>query len=206
MAQTLDQWHAKLKKWVPSWWFENKFNLSVGVTDAVFYAAAAVFQRIEQDMEDQQKSTFYTQSPAPIIDLLGDERSVPRISGELDPSYETRVQNSLFRNVGEVILQAQIDSQLVVTPSFLIENEQYGFYDDPDVSQANGIPYFDDYWTRYLDMTKNYNWWTVIIPVQTGGVDATIMQNIISVIEQNKAFGTTYDVLYRSASDTDTND
>ena len=205
-AQTVDQWYAKLKKWVPSWWFENKYNKNIPVTEAIFYAAAAVYQRAEQDMIDQQSATFILDSPSPIIDLLGDERSLPRIVGESDGAYEIRVQNSLFRNVGEVILQSLIDSQLNNGNSFLIENEQYEFFDDPDLTTTNGIPYFDDYWTRWLDFTKTYNWWTVIIPLQTGGTAATIMANIIAVIEANKALGTTYDVLYESSSDTDTDD
>lgn len=205
-AQTVDQWFAKLKKWVPSWYFENKFNRNVAVTEAIFYGAAAVYQQIEQDMLDQQAATFLLSSPGPIIDLLGDERSLPRIAGESDASYEVRVQNSLFRNVGEVELQALIDSQLHVTPSFLIENEQDFFFDDADVSLTHGIPYFDDYWSRFLMIEKTYNWWTVIIPLQTGGVDATIMTNVIAIIEANKALGTTYDVLYQDSADTDTDD
>ena len=205
-AQTVDQWYAKLKKWVPGWWFENNNNLSVAVTSAIFYGAAAVYQQIEQDMLDQQAATFILNSPAPVLDLLGDERSVARTTGESDASFQPVVQNCLFRNVGQVELLALINAQLTVTPAFLIENEQYGFYDDADVSTTNGIPYFDDYWSRWLSTQKTYNWWTVIIPIQTGGTDATIMANLISIIEANKALGTTYDVLYRSSSDTDTDD
>lgn len=205
-AQTVDQWFAKLKKWVPSWYFENRFNRNVAVTEAIFYGAAAVYQQVEQDMIDQQSATFILDSPAPILDLLGDERSQIRTTGETDGSFQPVVQNCLFRNVGEVELLALVNAQLNNGPAYLIENEQAFFFDDPDVTETNGIPYFDDYWTRWLEHAKTYNWWTVITPIQTGGVDATIMLNLIAIIEANKALGTTYDVLYGSSSDTDTDD
>jgi hypothetical protein len=205
-AQTLQQWHDKLKKWVPGWWFQNQYNMSVAVTDAVFFAAAAVFQQAEQDMLDQQAATFYTASPGPIIDLLGDERGLKRLAGQSDAAYDVSVQNCLFRNVGQVVIQAQINAQLNNGAAFFIENEQYGFYDDADVTQTNGIPYFDDYWTRFIPRTKTYNFWTAIIPLQTAGTQATIMTNIVAAIEANKALGTSYDILYESASDTDSDD
>ena len=180
--------------------------MSVAVTDAVFFAAAAVFRQVEQDMIDQQASTFYTQSPVPIIDLLGDERSTPRIPGQSDASYDSTVQNCLFRNVGEAELLTLINAQLNNGAAFMIENEQYGYYDDPDTSETAGFLYYDDQWSIWLSGQKNYNWWTVSIPLQTGGVQATMKANVISVIELNKALGTTYDVIWNTTGYYETED
>lgn len=204
-AQTQQQWYDKISRWVPSWWFENKFGKNV--TQAIFWGAAAIYQQIEQDMMDSQQSTFILDSAAPILDLLGDEREQVRTSGQSDASFRPVVQNCLFRNVGYDELLILIKAQLVVTAGvWLFQNQQEFFFDDPDISETNGIAYFDDYWTRLLESTKTYNWWTLIVPIQTGGVDATIMANLVSIIKQNAALGTTYDILYLSSSDTDTND
>lgn len=206
MALTIDQWNAKVTKWVPSLHFVDHGKESGIVAKAFFYAMAGMFQQIQQDTDDAQASTFFGDSIAPVIDLLGDERSAPRKSGETDRPYGTRLSNILSLPVGEVQLAAFINAVLNNDTAFMIENEQYGFYDDPDLTTTQGFLYFDDIYSRWIDERKWYNWWTVIIPIQTAGVQATIMSNIVDAIENNKALGTTYDILFGSASDTDTDD
>lgn len=201
MALTAAQWFSKLKKFVPGWIFEKDVN-----SQAIFQAEAAVCHQIQQDTDDAQTSTFITDAVAPVLDLHGDERSLPRNTGELDAAYSARVQNCLFVPVGETQLQLAIDQQLNNGSAFLIENEQYGFLDDADVSETPGIPYCDDYYTRVISGHKWCNWWTVIIPIQTAGSAPVIQAGLIAAIESNKALGTTYDVLYESSSDTDTDD
>lgn len=196
MALNQSQWYAKITKWVPGWMFKKKI-----LSPAVFQAIAAVFAQIQKDTDDAQTSTFITESAAPVLDLHGDERTIPRLTGELDASYAPRVQSGLFVGVGQQLLESVIDPILFSGDAFMIENEQYGFYDDPDVSMTPGYPYYDDYWTRWLDHQKWYNWWTLIIPDQTGAPSITLIQQaIIAVIETNKAFGTTYDVLDETGS------
>lgn len=192
MALTLQQWHDKIEKFVPRWYFEE----IDGLADAVFWGVAAVFHGIQQDVDDQQAATFITESEAPILDLLGDERSIIRNPGEGDPSYAGRIQSGLFVSVGLAELQTVVNAALNNGPAFFIENLQYGYYDDPDISETPGFLYYDDYYSRWLDLTKWYNWWTVIIPEQTAGDANIIKAAVISGIESNKAFGTTYDILY----------
>jgi hypothetical protein len=201
-ALTTDQWYAKLQKFVPSWYFEEPD----GECAALYYSLAAMFSQIQEDTDSQQAACFILTSSAPVIDLIGAERECPRLPGESTAAYAVRMQNSLFLPVGETELQSVIDAALNNGEAFLIDNQEYGFFDDADITETNGIPYFDDYWTRWLISQKTYNWWTAIIPEQTGGVDATIQATIIASIEANKAEGTTYDILYKSASDTDTDD
>lgn len=195
-AQTVQQWHDKIKRWVPSWHFQNRYNLNVAVTDALFYAAAAVFQQIEQDMLDQQNSTFILNSTAPIIDLLGRERSFPRVAGEDDADYEVGVQNCLFVKCGEPTLYAAILAEMNNGVPFMILNQQYGFYNDADVTETPGFLYYNDEWSFWQSREKTYNWWTVVIPIQTGGDMTTIAANIVAAIELTKAAGTTYDIIF----------
>jgi hypothetical protein len=197
VALNLSQWYAKITKFVPSWYFERK-DVSGALSPGVFKAIASVFQQLQQDTDDQQASTFITESAAPVLDLLGDERNTPRTLGESDISYAPRVQLALFVPVGESQLQMGVDGLLNNGTAFFIENEQYGFWDDPDTSEDEGFLYYDDDYSRWLELTKWYNWWTLIIPGQTAGDVTAILASVISFIEANKALGTTYDVLYDS--------
>lgn len=197
MSLTADQWYAKISKFVPSWYFEDK-ELSVCFTRGTFKAIAAVFAAVSTDTDDQQDETFIMDSDAPFLDLHGDERSFPRTIGESDATYRPEVRDSLFRPVGAEFIQAQVNAQLNNGVGQFYENYKNGFLDDAFFS--------DDDVSRTVAGAKWYDWWTVIIPVQTGGDLAQIKANVISVIETNKALGTTYDILWHDAADTDTGD
>lgn len=116
MAQTQAQWYAKISKFVPSWFFEKG-----DLTPAVFQAIAAVFQGIEQDTEDQQTATFITKSVMPIIDLLGDERSVTRQPGESNIVYGKRIQ-SLLNQANPFALLIVINALLIKGTATLREH------------------------------------------------------------------------------------
>jgi hypothetical protein len=190
MALDQAQWYAKIKRWVPSWYFEKNQYAA-----AVFQGLAAVFAQIQQDIDDAQAATFILDSPGPVIDLLGDERDTPRLTGESDASYQPRVQNSLFQKVSLAQLQSLVNAVLNNGPAFFIDNEEYGYFDDPDVSSNPGFLYYDDYYSRWISLSKWYNWFTVIIPAQTGGNDTLIQQAVVAALEANIAFGVTYDIL-----------
>jgi hypothetical protein len=197
MAQTQAQWYAKISKWVPAGFFLDQGGTndeSEALTEAVLQAFAGIFAQCDQDLTDQQAATFILQSSAPIIDLLGDERNVPRPEGYTDAEYAPVIQNSLFLSVGSAQLAANINAVLNNGPVFMINNQEYGYFDDADVSETPGFPYYDDYYTIWLDLRKWYNWWTCIIPVQTGGNLASIMTAIVTAIQNNMALGTTYDI------------
>jgi hypothetical protein len=72
----------------------------------------------------------------------------------------------------------------------MIENNLYGFFGD-DL-------FFDDTESRLLDGTKNFDWLTFIIPVQTGGDQSAIKTALIKATDESKAFGVTYDILYQT--------
>lgn len=197
MAQTQSQWLAKISKFVPGWYFEDK-EQDVCFTVGVFNGVAAVFAQIAADADDQQASTFILDSAAPVTDLHGDERTLPRLTSEADGSYAARIQNCLFQPVGDQKLLAVINASLNNGVGVMIENEVYGFYDDPDTTENPGFLYFDDYWSRWLSTTKWYNWWTLITPEQTAGDQTVIKTNLVAAIETNKALGTTYDIKYET--------
>lgn len=197
MALSQAQWFTKLKKWVPSWYFGENAPFA----PAVWQGIAAVFAQIQQDSDDAQLQTFILPSTAPIDDLHGDERTLPRLAAELDPHYNIRIQNCLFRAVGNAQLDDVVDAEIFAGDPFFIENEQYGFFDDPDLTAAPGFMYYDDYYTRWIDLRKWYNWWTLVIPDQSGTPDIVALHAaIVNAIETNKALGTTYDILDETPS------
>ena len=69
------------------------------------------------------------------------------------------------------------------------------------MTETPGFLYFDDSYSIWLDGGKWYNWWTVLVPIQTAGVPATIAGNMVSAIESNKALGTTYDIVFEVTDD-----
>lgn len=205
MAQTADEWYAKLKKFVPSWYFEGD-EADVCYTRGVFKGLAAVMAQIQADCDDQQAVTFIMNAAdvAPFTDLHGSERSIPRKSAEIDTDYQPRIRDGLFVPVNQTEIESVVNACLNNGTGTFIENAIASFWDDDNTTAI----FFDDTAdnSRWLESQKTYNWWTVIIPIQTAGVQATIMANIVAAIEANKAYGTTYDILYRSSSDTDTED
>ncbi len=204
MAQTADQWYEKIKRFVPSWYFEGE-EKTICYTRGVFMGLAAVLAQVQDDVDSQQSATFIMSSDdvAPVTDLHGDERSIDRLVGESDADYRPRIRDGLFVPVGGVQIAAAVNAVLNNGEGFFFENAKYGFFDD--AVNADAL-FCDDTESRLTESTKWYNWWTVIIPIQTAGVQATIMANIVAAIEANRAYGTTYDILYRSAADTDTGD
>lgn len=107
MALTQDQWYQKITKFVPSWYFEKGV-----LSTPVFKAISAIFQQIQQDSDDSQKSTFITQASAPILDLHGDERGKSRLAGELDPSYALRIQK-ITSHTDRVSIKSAVDALLI---------------------------------------------------------------------------------------------
>lgn len=196
MALTRNQWYAKISKFVPSWWFEDA-EADVCYAVALFQAIAAILEQVQKDADDQFDATFITRQTTPIEDLSGQERGIPRNPGESDVSYAARIQQ-LFGVSDEPNLQEVVDGVLNNGPAFLIENAVYGFYDDEF--------FLDDTVSRLLDLTAFYNWFTIIIPIQTAGDQAVMQAAIITALEADKALGVTYDVLYGSVADTDTAD
>jgi hypothetical protein len=189
-------WYDKIKKFVPSWWFEKQ-ETNPCLTVAVFSATAAMFSGIEDDLFDQLDATFLMRSTTPVLDAEAAERGVYRDGGESDASLVARAQ-SLFNTSYLTQIQQLLDAVLNNGTAFIIKPFNYGFM-DCDM-------YGDDYSSRATDRDAYYNFFVVIIPVQTAGDQAAMRTKIITLLEANKALGVSYDVLYLSSSDTDTSD
>lgn len=198
--QTQQEWLAKIKKFVPSWWFEkHQYN------DAVFGAVAAVFAQIDADSNDSFNTTFILNASGAFLDMLGDERGIDRLPGELDYVYARRIQKITSQTDVESIRKA-VDSILLVPGCMIIDSPP----DNPYCNRGSFI-------SRGLIMTGFLeNFFTIIIPKQShpqysfanrqiyanrmnfiGSSSGTADRyaSIIAIVDYMKAFGVLYRVI-----------
>lgn len=150
MALTNEQWTQKLKRFVPSWWFEDD-----DVTEALFYAIGAVFAGIDEDNDDQFNQIFLTRATAPLLDLMGSERSITRLAGESDSDYALRIQR-ITSQTDLPEIKAVIDSLLAVPGCKILEAPM----GSPYCSRGNFLSR-DDYTSSFRN-----NFFTVVVPMQ----------------------------------------
>lgn len=112
MAKTQADWFSTLKSWVPEWFFEKEEN-----NVALIQSMAKVLSEAQVDVDETMAQTFIMQAQAPYLDLHGYERSVDRLSGELDPQYAIRIR------LKSIISQLSKPSILAIVNSLLIKGQ-----------------------------------------------------------------------------------
>lgn len=184
MGLSQDQWYAKLRTFLPSWYFEEE-NLNFADMMALAKALAAA----QEDADFIFDQTFIEEAEAPYLDLHGEERQVPRLPGEADhPSYSGRIRH-IRSTTGEDNIFNQIKSVLNNGEPILLENMEYGFAGD-DIFAGEEDAF-------YISKRKTYNRFTVIVPGQEVLDDSEILEHIVEAVDRNKALGVAYDVYYR---------
>lgn len=201
--QSLEQWYAKLKSFVPGWWSaeDSKYALSV------FSAIAAILAGYDEDSEDQFSSTFLLQASAPIIDAHGAERGNPRLPGESTEAYAERIQRITSQTFRSAI-KAFIDSLLLVGECTIYEAPLDSPYFSRGVYLSRG--------SLLIGIRTNY--FIVSVPKQihdpysfytregylgrgdfigAGDVTSTRFESIIKGINDMKAFGVMYSIVER---------
>jgi hypothetical protein len=184
MALSKEQWFSKISAWVPTWFFESEFYQV-----AYFMGIAKLLSDVQQFSEDERDDTFILLASPESLSSLGAERGIEQGASESQESYAVRVQH-IVNVANPAALLIALNATLNNGPALLIENFQYGFFDD--------AIFCDTFDARWLDETKTYDIFTVIVPVQTAGVDADIMTGLVNAIDANKAFGVLADVLYNA--------
>lgn len=188
MALSQAQWFAKLKSWVPTWFVQE----SSGYAVAHMKALAKVLSQMQTDSEDETSQTFLLEATGSYLDLHGSERGVIRYSGETDDAYRERIRY-LLNTTSYSSLLAVLTAALNNGTPRIIENRNYGFFDDALFFDSGEI---------WLDKTKWWNWLTVLIPAQNVNDHATIRAAIVQLMNRNKALGVTYDVAFDTEGDT----
>lgn len=146
-----DQWYQKLRSWVPRWFFETEYY-----NVAVFNAIAKILSTTQDKADQHFVETFILQSHGEFLDAHGDERNIPRITGEPDPLYARRVQQ-IVNNSNKPDIKALVDALLITGESKIIEHQMDGIYCNRG-SYLNRREVFTD--------RRLYNYFTVLIPPQ----------------------------------------
>lgn len=182
MALTKEQWFQKLKSWVPPWVFEREeYN------KAVFMAGARLLSEAEGEAERLHAQTMILTADSEHLALHGSERSVERLDGESIESYRHRVRH-IESTISEPTLFELVKALLTNGEPIFFENWQQGFSDSDFFADC------DD--SVATSKAKNYNRFTVIIPVQESNFEF-IKSAVVRVLDDNKAWGVLYDVHFK---------
>lgn len=204
MALTQQQWYLKLRKFVPSWTFEDEVTAV-----AVFQAIAAVLAAVQVDSDNAFNATFLSRSTDPELDAQGDERGVTRLPLEPDALYYPRVQR-ITSQTDKASIKAIVDSFLIIGECTILESPLDAPYCSRRAFCGRTIfvinaarnyflilipkqihaPYA---FTSRLTFTSRHTWQSNFV----GSEDSSnsIFASIIAAVDQAKAFGVMYGIL-----------
>jgi hypothetical protein len=204
MGLSQAQFFAKIKSWVPEWYFESEeFNI------AIFQGFAKVLANLQQNAEDHQKQRFIGLAESLFLDLHGAQRGFFRLPRETNPVYASRVRSLLNRS-NPPALEALVNSVLIVGTCTIRE---HGL---GDIICANRGSFLN---RREVFTDNYYNSFTIIVDRQihppysflnreyfanrgdflgSNTSDQTVFDLILEVVNTNKAAGTLYRVLERN--------
>lgn len=198
---TKEQWYTKLKTLVPSWVWEQEV-----ATKAYFEALAKCATELQGVLATSIDDTFITRATRGVLDAHGDERSITRLTAELDSSYAIRVQNMVNKS-NLPALKAFIDQILVTGVCQIQEDWSSGIFASRDMYLNRGFVFLDDF---------ILNTFSVVVDKQThppysfmgreffcdredyiGSYDSldSVFVLIRQIVNDNKAFGTLYRIL-----------
>lgn len=206
MGITQQQYFDKITKFVPSWWFTT-----YKYTPALFQAIAGVFSQISADCDDQQRETFITQANAPFLDLHGEERTKPRVVGELDPAYALRIQQ-ITSQTDYADLLANINNVLLVKGAKILQPPKDKLYLSRG-SFCSRDEYIDSFGLNYFIVVipkQQHPHYTFVFNAEAPGFSpyanrgnfcgsndssSYVFANLINMINDQKAFGMMYSIV-----------
>lgn len=203
MALSQAQWFQKLKDWVPKWVFEKeKSNV------AIFQGIAKVLAQSHLDMEDNRDETFIDKAVDEFLDQHGDERSIPRASGETNTTYRPRIK-IITNSANCPAIKDIVDNLLIIGEALIVEDvDQTNFLNREGFLNRNIINYnvIYDAFTIFVEQQ---------VPVSTAFLNREdfadredfissnvssleLFQAIVEAVNKNKSFGTSYRLIERA--------
>lgn len=202
MKLTADQWFAKLKTFVPPWFFEEEEN-----NVAHFRGLSKVLEAVQSDAQDHLDETFLLSSSGDFLDSHGNERSTERTTDEFDAQYSFRVQNLTNRsNLPDI--KRIVDRLLIAGEASILE--------DKDAPVFAGRDYYVD--REEILIEQILNTFSIIVDKQlhepysfadreyfegrehfVGQAESSeyVFDLIVAEVNKSKASGTFYRVLER---------
>ena len=183
MALTQQQWLEKLKSFLPGWYFQDE-QYQVAHLNAL----ALLLSTIQADCEEHRDQAFIKEAVGEYLNSHGDERSTPRISGESDETYSTRVQN-LANQSNKIAIKTMVDDLLLVGTCTIAEDDYGGGTFCDRAEYANRAA---------LLIERIHNTFTVLVDKQTGDPSAMFVA-LVEAVDRAKALGTLYRVIERTS-------
>lgn len=202
MALTQDQWYQKLKQLVPNWVFERE-----NYNQAIFQGMAKILEQSQIQYENHLKETFIDTAGEEYLDIHADERSVERLPADTIATYRQKIKN-ILNNSNCPALKELVDSLLIRGESTFVENyAAENFMNRGAFLNRNAI-----------EPEVLYNAFTIIVDYQVpepngfygresffdreflnGSNESllSVFENIVSTVNNNKAFGTVYRLIER---------
>lgn len=202
MALSQAQWFEKLKSWVPTWFWQERVY-----QEAHFMALAKILAGMQLAAEASALQTFIVEAEGSTLDLHGDERTAPRLTGEIDSTYSTRIR-SLANLSNKVSIKQLVDELLIIGECVIGEDYDAFLFFNRDAYLNRGL----------LILENILNTFTIVFENQTrspesfldreqfmsrsdvfGTLEASdeFFRSIIAAVDRAKAFGTFYRVIER---------
>lgn len=185
----IEKWEAKLRSFMPSWMSQDTSPRAL----AVISGLAAMMAAIEQDVNDVMDQAFIGKAVGEYLDLHGEDRNKPRLEGETDNAYRARI-----REIATSVYFAQLKA---IVDGGLNNGESQLYEDDTLRTFANGEYFAGN--NAFAAGERYANNFSVVVPKQIlpPGVDDStdLLNNIISIINGERAFGVSWDLREKTA-------
>lgn len=126
MASSKDQVFNRLSGFVPDWWYQGEEG---GINEAVFYGIAAMFEKLEIELDNHIKETYICQAEGAYLNEHGSERNLTRNTGEINANFADRIKNITNTTSCEEIKRV-VDALLPVGEAVIQEDGENALFLD----------------------------------------------------------------------------
>jgi hypothetical protein len=120
VALTKSQWFAKLKRWVPTWFWETE-----NYNSAAFNGVADALSELQTEVDYHIDQTKLLDAEGEYLDQHGSERTITRFTGESDAAYAIRIQN-LSNPSNPDDIEAMLDAVIAPGTRYIIREMPVG--------------------------------------------------------------------------------
>ena len=203
---TQSEWFAKIKTWVPEWfWEQSVYNV------AIMQAVAKVLALNDVSVAEANSGTFITEATGEDLDLHGYERNVLRTPFEFDPQYSVRIRTkSLISQCDPPDILNLINQLLIQGKASMREDFQGSVFYDREAFFNRAevlVDPIENTFTIVVDRQvptaevfgdRGY-FFNEAAYIGTTESSLYVFQLILQAVNDNKALGTFYRVIERAA-------
>jgi uncharacterized radical SAM superfamily Fe-S cluster-containing enzyme len=202
MALSQADWYAKLKSWVPTWFFESEhFNV------AEFQGIARLLSEAQQQSEDHVSQTFLSQATDTFLDTHANERNYRRLPQEIDAVFSPRIR-SLLNQSNFPAIKILVDAFLIVGESTIREHFRDIIFLNREAFYSRREVFTDIYYNAFsiivekqlhvpYSFASRENFFSREDFAGSNESSQTIFDLIVETVNNVKAAGTLYRVIER---------